>query len=58
MQEKFGDKLNVKIRTADSEEAKGYTFNSATNVLFSKEWLPLNVAMDSEKMEDFLSNRL
>ncbi len=58
MQEKFGDKLNVKIHTLDSEEAKGYTFKSSTNVLFADEWLPLDVATDKEKMEDFLSKKL
>jgi len=58
MQDKFGDKLNVKIHTLDSEEAKGYTFKSSTNVLFAEEWLPLDVALDKEKMKQFLSERL
>ncbi len=58
MQEKFSDKLNVRIHTMDSEEAKGYTFKSSTNILFANEWVPLDVALDQEKMEQFLSQKL
>lgn len=58
MKEKFGDKLDVKIYTLDSEEAKGYTFKSSTNVLFQNDWVPLDVATDKSKMESFLSQKL
>ena len=58
MRKEFGDKLNVQINTTDSEEAKGYTFKSATNVLLSEELVPLDVAMDKEKMQNYLSERL
>ncbi len=58
MKEKFGGKLDVKIYTIDSEEAKGYTFKSSTNVLFENEWVPLEVATDKSKMEAFLTGKL
>jgi hypothetical protein len=57
MKEKFDGRLDVKIYTLDSEEAKEYAleFKGSTNVLLNKEWVPLNVALDKSKMEDFLS---
>jgi len=58
MDERFGDKLEVGIHTLDSEEARGYTFKSSTNVLFENEWLSLETALDKEKMAEFLSQRL
>lgn len=58
MKEKFGEKLDVKMLTTDSEEAKGYTFMSSTNVLFENEWVPLEVATDKSKMETFLSGKI
>jgi hypothetical protein len=58
MQVKFGERLDVKIYTMDSEEAKGYTFMSSTNVLFDNEWVPLEEATDKSKMEAFLSSKV
>lgn len=58
MKEKFGGKLDVKIYTTDSEEAKGYLFKSSTNVLFQNDWVPLDVATDKSKMDAFLSSKL
>ena len=58
MQEKFADSLNVHIHTTDSEEAKGYTFKSSTNVLLDDEWVPTDVAIDNDKMENYLSQKL
>jgi hypothetical protein len=58
MKEKFGAKLDVRIFTLDSEEAKGYSFKSSTNVLFQGDWVPLDVATDRSKMENFLSQTL
>ncbi|MCF8024153.1 MAG: hypothetical protein K9K82_01515 [Desulfobacteraceae bacterium] len=58
MQEKFGEKLETRIHTLDSEEAKKYTFKSPTHVLFENEWVPLKVALDKTKMEAFLNERL
>ena len=58
MDQRFGDKLKVRIHTLDSEEAKNYTFKSSTNVLFENEWVPLGTALDKDKMAEFLSQRL
>jgi hypothetical protein len=58
MKEKFGEKLDVKMYTTDSEEAKGYTFKISTNVLFENEWVSLDVATDKSKMETFLSGKI
>jgi len=60
MKEKFGGKLNVKILTLDSKEAKPYAqnFKGSTNVFLNNEWVPLGIAIDKSKMEDFLSQNL
>jgi len=60
MKEKFGEKLDLKIYTMDSEEAKEYTsaFKGSTNVLLDNEWVPLDVSTDKSKMEGFLSQNL
>jgi len=57
LKEKYKGKLEVKIHTTDSEQAKGYEFKSATNVLFDKEWIPIDVATNVVKMETFLSDK-
>lgn len=60
MKKKFGERLEVKIFTLDSEEAKPYAleFKGSTNLLFNKEWLPLNIALETSKMEAFLTEHL
>jgi hypothetical protein len=55
MKENFGEKLEIKIFTTDSDEAKGYTFMSSTNVLVNNEPVSLDVATDKSKMKAFLS---
>jgi len=58
MKEKFGGKLDVKIYTTDSVEAKCYVFKGSPNVLLNKEWVPLDVALSSEKMESYLKEKM
>jgi len=60
MKEKYGDRLDVKVHTLDSEEAIPYAlaFKGSTNVLLDKEWVPLGVATDQSQMETFLSERI
>lgn len=58
MKEKFGDRLDVKIYTKDSEEAKAYTFKGATNVFLDNELLPRDIITKREKMEAFLLQHL
>ncbi|MGA2957290.1 MAG: HSGNP motif-containing (seleno)protein [Thermodesulfobacteriota bacterium] len=58
MKKKYGKKLELKIYTTDSEEAKPYNFKSSTNVFFQKEAIPIDIAIDSKKMETFLSQTL
>jgi hypothetical protein len=58
MKKKFGKKLELKIHTTDSEEAKPYNFKSSTNVLFQREPVPIDIATDSKKMDAFLSRKL
>ena len=58
MKNKYGKKLEVKIYTTDSEEAKPYNFKRSTNVLFPKELVPIESAADSYKMDAFLSQKL
>jgi len=58
MKEKYGDRLELRIYTTDSIEAMPYKFRSATNVLFKKELVPLDIALDKNKMDVFLSSKL
>jgi len=58
MKTKFGDKLNLKIYTTDSMEALPYQFRSSTNVLFEKELVPLDIALDTHKMDAYLTSKL
>jgi hypothetical protein len=58
MKKKHGKKLELKIFTTDSEEAKPYNFKSSTNVLFQKEPVLIDIAIDSKKMDAFLSKKL
>ena len=58
MKAKFRDKLDVKIYTTDSVEALPYNFRSSTNVLFEKKYVPVDIATDIHKMDDFLSSKL
>jgi hypothetical protein len=58
MKKKYGNKLEVKINTTDSPEAMLYNFKSSTNVIFQKEFVPIEIATDSKKMEIFLSQKL
>ena len=58
MKEKFGNQLELKIYTTDSAEALPYQFRSSTNVLFEKEHVPIDIATDIHKMENFLSSKL
>ena len=58
MKEQYGESLELKIHTTDSEEAKEYEFRSATNVLCNKESVPLDVATDKNKMEVFILERI
>jgi hypothetical protein len=58
MKEKYGDKLELRIYTTDSKEALPYNFRSSTNVLFEKEYIPVDIATDTTKMDAFLSSKL
>jgi hypothetical protein len=58
MKKKYGNKLEVKINTTDSAEAMLYNFKSSTNVIFQKEFVPIEIATDSKKMEVFLSQKI
>ncbi|MFO7559141.1 MAG: hypothetical protein R6X10_09955 [Desulfobacterales bacterium] len=60
MKEKFNGRLDVKIYTLDSEEAKPYAleFRGSTNVLLDNEWVPLGIATDTIQMETLLSEKI
>lgn len=58
MKEKYGDRLDVKIYTIDSKEAEPYQFKSSTNVLFEKEYVPVDIATDMSKMDTVMSSKL
>ena len=58
MKKKYGNRLELKIYTTDSKEAEPYNFRSSTNVLFDKEYVPVDIATDKNKMDAFLSSKL
>lgn len=58
MKDLFDEKLDLKIFTTDSPEALKYNFRSSTNVLLNEEMIPLETALDKEKMKEFLSNNI
>jgi len=58
MQKKYGDRLDMRIYTTDSKEAEPYHFRSSTNVLFEKEFVPVDIATDRNKMDAFLFSKL
>lgn len=55
MKEKFGDKIELNIYLNDSEEAKGYTLLSSTNVFVNDQLVSREIALDKENMYDFLN---
>ena len=58
MQEKYDGSLVVNIFTTDSEEAKKYNFRSSTNVLYNDELLPIDVATNKDKLDNYLSKNI
>jgi hypothetical protein len=58
MKEKYGNRLDLRIYTIDSKEAEPYHFKSSTNVLFEKEYIALDIAIDRSKMDAFLFSKL
>jgi len=58
MQERFGNRLNLKIHLANSPEAAAYPLKGATNVFVGREWVSLEVATSTEQMEAYLNKLL
>ncbi len=60
MKEHFGERLELRIYTLDTAEARPYAleFRGSTNVRLDNEWVPLNVAVDKSQMQAFLEAKL
>ncbi|MEM5786198.1 MAG: HSGNP motif-containing (seleno)protein [Syntrophobacteraceae bacterium] len=58
MKEKYGDSLQLKVYTTDSKEAEPYRFKSSTNVVFESELVPLEIAINRDRMDAFVSSKL
>ena len=56
MKEKFSDKLDLEIHTTNSEAAEGYVFRSSTTVFVDDEQVPIQTALDSTAMENYLQD--
>jgi hypothetical protein len=54
LKEKFPNDLDLEIHTTNSEAAKGYVFKSSTTVLLDNQMVPLQTALSSPAMEDYL----
>lgn len=57
LKEKFGEALDLKIYTNDSEEAKAYELRAPTTVFVDEKWVPLDIVISREKMEAFLKKQ-
>lgn len=58
MKEKYGDKIDLKIYLSHSEEAQKYKLKSAASALVDEELIPLDVATDKDRMNNFLSEKM
>ncbi len=58
MKEIFFDKLHLEIYTTASPEALPYNFRSSTNVILENEYVPIDIATDTDKMHAFLLSRV
>jgi hypothetical protein len=60
MKEKYGNKIDLKIFTLDSAEAQKYAFQfkGSTNVLLNNAWVPVDIAIDKDKMDNFITKYL
>ena len=58
MQERFRERLALKIHLASSPEAASYPLRGATNVFVNGEWVSLDVATSKEKMTAYLEGVL
>lgn len=60
MKDKYGDKIELKILTLDSEEALKYAsqFKGSTNLLLNNEWVPVDAATDKDKLDKYLAKYL
>lgn len=57
LKKRHGDGIVLRIETNDSEEARAYGFKSGTNVLLDEEHVPLDVAIDPDKLNELVSGR-
>ena len=58
MQERFGERLALKIYLVSSPEAANYPLKGPTNVFVNGEWVALDVAASKEKMTAYLEGVL
>ena len=58
MQERFREKIALKVHLASSPEAANYPLKGATNVFVNGEWVALDVATSKEKMTAYLEGVL
>ena len=58
MRDEFGDALDLKIFTIDSEEATVYEIKASTTVFLNGEWVPLDIATSRDQMEEFLKGKV
>jgi hypothetical protein len=55
MQDIFKDKLELHVYRTDSPEALPYNLRSSTNVFINEELVPLDVALDTAAMEQYIA---
>ncbi len=58
VKKRHGDALALQIDTNDSEGAKAYGFKSGTNVLLDEEQVSLELATDSDKLDELIAGRM
>ena len=58
MKDLFKNKLDLKIYTLDSEEAKKYNFKTSTNMLLDGERLHIKTALNKEELTRIIKKKL
>jgi len=58
MQGRFGTELNLRVFLNSSEEAQQYTLKASTSVFIDGEPVPLDIAIHSAQMADYLQKVL
>lgn len=58
MKTNFGDAIDLHIHLIDAPEASNYVLRGATTVFLNDEWVPLDIATSTGRMQEYLEQAL